>query len=78
MSVKNRFYRIEFEGAVHWAQAAEPETDELYPSDNQLHLLSGDPLSGGEPNDRLVDRASVELLVPCTPTMPRNANARCR
>ena len=68
MSVKNRFYRIEFEGAVHWAQAAEPETDELYPSDNQLRLLSGDPLSGGKPNDRLVDRASVDVLVPCTPT----------
>ena len=43
MSVKNRFYRIEFEGGVHWAQAAEAETNELYPSDNQLHLLSGDP-----------------------------------
>jgi len=68
VSVKNRFYRIEFEGAIHWAQAAGPETDEPYPSDNQLRLLSGDPLAGGEPNNHLVDRASVEVLVPCTPT----------
>ncbi len=68
MSAKNRYYRVELEGAVHWAQAAEPETDEPYPADDQLRLLSGDPLAGGEPTDRVVDRAAVELLVPCTPT----------
>lgn len=68
MSAKNRFYRVEFEGTVHWAQANEPETKEPYPSDDQLRLLNGDPLAGGKPSDRVVDRASVELLVPCTPT----------
>ena len=31
-------------------------------------MLSDDPLAGGEPTDRIVDRASVEILVPCTPT----------
>lgn len=68
MSEKNRYYRLRLDGAEHWAQAAEPQTDEPYPADEQLRLLSGDPLSGGEPTDRLVGRDDVELLVPCTPT----------
>jgi len=65
---KNRFYRVKVDGAVHWAQAAEPETDEPYPADEQLRLLSGDPLEGGKPTDRVVARSDVEVLVPCTPT----------
>ena len=65
---KNRYYRVHLSGAVHWAQAAEPETDQPYPADEQLRLLTGDPLAGGEPTDRIVARGEVEILVPCTPT----------
>jgi len=65
---KNRYYRVRVEGTVRWAQAAEPETDEPYPADEQLRLLSGDPLAGGTPIDRVVERRDVEILVPCTPT----------
>jgi len=65
---KNRYYRVRCEDAAHWAQAVEPETDEPYPADDQLRLLTGDPLAGGEPTDRIVARDEVEVLVPCTPT----------
>ena len=65
---KNRYYRIRLEGADHWARAAEPETDHLLPVDEQLELLSGDPVAGGAPTSRTVARADGELLVPCTPT----------
>ncbi len=68
MSRIDRFYRILLSGDVHWARAAEPETDEPYPADERLQLLDGDPLSGGQPMDRVVDRADVDVLVPCTPT----------
>lgn len=68
MSEKNRYYRVELQGAVHWAQAADPPGDEPYPADAQLRLLSGDPLAGGTPTERVVARAEVTVLVPCTPT----------
>lgn len=68
MSEKKRYYRVALEGAVHWAQAAHPVTDQPYPADRQLRLLSGDPLAGGQLTDRIVDRADVTVLVPCTPT----------
>lgn len=68
MSEKNRYYRIELDGEVHWACAARPETDEPFPADDELRLLSGDPLRGGEPTERIVLRTDVTVLVPCTPT----------
>jgi len=68
VSQKNRYYRIAVDGEVHWAQAAHPETDEAYPADEQLDLLSGDPLAQGAPTGRTVARADTEILVPCTPT----------
>ncbi len=68
MSSINRYYRVELDGEVHWAQAAQPATDEPYPEDLQLRLLSGDPLVAGEPTDRVVERSDVTVLVPCTPT----------
>jgi 2-keto-4-pentenoate hydratase/2-oxohepta-3-ene-1,7-dioic acid hydratase in catechol pathway len=68
VSGKNRYYRVLFEGAVHWAQAAEPDTEEPYPADEQLRLLTGDPLADAELADRIVERGDVEILVPCTPT----------
>lgn len=64
----NRYYRIQLAGESHWAQAAEPETDEPYPSDDRLVLLTGDPLADGTPTNRVVERSDVEILVPCTPT----------
>ena len=68
MVLKNRYYRIRWQGAERWAEAAEPESDELHPTDDQLRLLSDDPLSGGTSTDQGVARADVELLIPCTPT----------
>ncbi len=68
MPRRNRYYRVELAGEVLWAQATRPETDEPYPSDEQLRILDGDPLSGGKPTDRVVERAEVRILVPCTPT----------
>jgi 2-keto-4-pentenoate hydratase/2-oxohepta-3-ene-1,7-dioic acid hydratase in catechol pathway len=65
---KNRYYRIELDEAVHWARAAQPTSDEPYPADEVLQLLSADPLDGGGPLDRTVDRSQVTILVPCTPT----------
>ena len=68
MPDRNRYYRVELAGEVHWAQATEPDTDEPYPADARLRVLSGDPLAGGTPTDRIVERDEVKVLVPCTPT----------
>lgn len=68
MSEKNRYYRVALAGETHWARAAEPATEEPYPADEKLQLLDGDPLAGGAPTDRVVNRSSVEVLVPCMPT----------
>jgi len=68
VSERNRFYRVKLDGAVHWAQADRPETTDPYPADERLRLLSGDPLAGGTPTDRVVERSQVDVLVPCTPT----------
>ena len=38
---KNRYYRIRWQGAERWAEAVEPESEDLHPVDDQLRAGIG-------------------------------------